>query len=243
MSYFHEEIWRSWGELAQAIRTGRPALERITGTPVFDYLAGSTERSATFNAAMSAGTRSEAALLAAVRDFSGARTVVDVGGGAGELLAAILSAAPGVRGVVFDTEAGAKEAAATLDAAGVGPRARVETGDFFRSVPAGGDVYLLKSVLHDWDDERCVTILANCRRAMSTGDRLVVVEMLLPDRIGPGVDPFALISDVNLMVLTTGRERSAADFRRLFDLAGFELTEISEPIGRHRVLDGVPREP
>src|SRR3954447_10368728 len=104
MSYFDDPIWRSWGELAHAVRTGRPALERVTGTPVFEYLAGNAERSATFNAAMSVGTRSDAAALAAVRDFSGAQTVVDVGGGAGELLAALLSATPGLRGVGCDTE-------------------------------------------------------------------------------------------------------------------------------------------
>jgi hypothetical protein len=243
MSLFDDTIWRSWGDLAYAIRTGRPALERTTGRPLFEYFAADGARSAAFNAAMSAGTRTDAALLVAEWDFSRYRTVIDVGGGNGALLATVLLAHPGLRGVVFDTPAGAKQAAATLAAAGVDQRGRIEVGDFFESVPAGGDAYLLKSVLHDWDDERCVTILRNCRLAMSVGDRVLAVEMVLPDRIGPDVDPFAVITDVNLMVLTTGRERSEADFRRLFHLAGFDVVAVSGPVGRHRVIEGAPRVP
>lgn len=241
VSLLDDTIWRSWGELAYAVRTGRSALEHVSGRPLFEYLAADPERGAAFNAAMSAGTTADAALLVAAWDFSRYRTVVDVGGGTGVLLATILQAHPGLQGVVFDNATGAKQAAATLAAAGVDQRARVEVGDFFESVPAGGDAYLLKSVLHDWDDERCVTILRNCRRAMSTQDRLLVVEMVLPERVGPGADPFALITDVNLLVLTTGRERGEADFRHLLDRAGFDLVTLGGPAGRYAVIEGAPR--
>lgn len=236
MAYFDAAILRSWGDLPRVVRTGRPALEEV-----FAYLAGDPERHARFNAAMSAGTEAEAPLLTAALDYSRFATVVDVGGGSGTLLAAILNAHPGMRGVVFDTPAGVDGARETLSAAGVSDRSLVESGDFFESVPAGGDAYLLKSVLHDWDDGRCVTILRNCRRVMSTGDQLLVVEMLLPDRIGPDTDLFAVISDLNLMLLTPGRERTENEFRTLLDRAGFELVAVSGPAGRHWILRAEPR--
>lgn len=240
MTYHDERMWRSWGELLHSVRTGEAAFEHVTGMTAFDYFGADPDRSVVFNRAMATGTATEAELLARGHDFARFGELVDVGGGNGTLLAAILNAHPGVRGVLFDTAAGVREAAPVLRAAGVADRCRIEVGDFFAGVPGGADAYLLKSVLHDWQDERCVSILRSCRHALAPSGRVLIVEMVLPDA-GTVVAPFAVISDINLMVTTHGRERTVAEFKRLLAEAGLELISIGPASGSgHRVLEAVP---
>jgi hypothetical protein len=242
MAYFDEVIWRSWGNLLHTVRTGQPAFEHTVGTSIFDHFARNPALSPTFNDAMAVGTRAEAPQLVEACDFGRFRTLVDVGGGNGSLVGAALAANPGLQGVVFDSESGTRQTPAVLEALGVADRCRVSSGDFLESVPAGGDAYVLKSILHDWDDERCVTILRNCRRVLPAGGRVFAIELLLPAAVDAGTAPFALVSDINLLVTTPGGERTEDGFRELFGAAGLELVRIGEPLGLtgHRVLEATP---
>ncbi len=235
-----DEVWRSWGELEYSVRTGKPAWEHVTGMPSFEFFAQHPAQSATFNAAMADHTRSVTPAIIASYDFSRFGTLVDVGGGDGTLIAAVLDATPGLRGVLFDLPAGVEMAAKILDAAGVADRCDVVTGDFFASVPEGADAYLLKSVIHDWDDERAVEILCSCRRAMPAASTLLVIEPVLPPRVDSPEVTGTVLSDINMLVNTGGRERSEEEFRALHSAAGFELTAVMGVGAGYRVLEGSP---
>lgn len=240
MLFCGDEVWRSWGELEYSVRTGKPAWEHVTGLSSFEFFAQHPEQSATFNAAMAEHSRSVAPAIIASYDFSRFGTLVDVGGGDGTLVAAVLKATPGLRGVPFDLPAGVEMAAKTLDAAGVADRCDVLTGDFFTSVPEGADAYLLKSVIHDWDDERAVEILRSCRRAMPAAGTLLVVEPVLPPRVDSPEVTGTVLSDINMLVNTGGRERTEDEFRALYSAAGFELTAVLGEGTNYRVMGGSP---
>ena len=170
-------------------------------------------------------------------DFSDVGVLVDVGGGEGALLANILAANPGVGGVLFDQEHVVAGAGDLLERAGVADRCEVVAGSFFEAVPGGGDAYLLKSVVHDWDDAEAVEILRSCRKAMGGTGKLLVVEPV----IGPGNEPDpAKYSDLNMLVILGGRERTASEFERLYAEAGFDLTGIVRTGSAFAVIEGVP---
>ncbi len=236
-------VWRPWGELLHSVRTGRTAFESVFGTAAFGHIGGHPDLSALFNSGMAELARGAAQSVAAGYDFSGFRTVVDVGGGNGTLLAALLAASPGSRGVLFDTPTGVREAALVLAAAGVSDRCTVTTGDFFTAVPPGGDAYVLKNVLHDWDDERAHALLGRCRRAMPDHARLLLIEAVLPDDDGPAARLSAVLSDLNMLVMVGGRERTRREYADLLAAAGLELTDVSEPLAptHFQVLEAVPR--
>ncbi|MBC2875794.1 MULTISPECIES: methyltransferase [Streptomyces] len=210
----------AWQHLDHSVRTGGPAFDQVFGRDFFAHLADDPDLSGLYNAAMSQGTRGIAGLVAARQDFSGVRTVVDVGGGDGTLLAAVLRAHPALRGVLYDTAAGVARAGEELAAAGVADRSTVETGDFFAAVPPGGDLYLLKSVVHGWEDERAAAILAHCRRALPAHGRVVMVEHVLPDTVPADAVPTTYLNDLNLLVNGNGLERTRGDFERLCAAAG-----------------------
>jgi hypothetical protein len=222
------ESWRAWGHLEHAVRTGEVAWDRAFGENTFDYLAARADRQAGFNAAMAEGSRAFVPTLLAACDFTAYARVVDVGGGSGALLAGVLAAHPRMRGVVFDTPAGVADAPAELAAAGVADRCEVVAGDFFRTVPTGGDAYLLKSVLHDWDDDRCVAILASCRRAMAAHAELIVIESVMPAVVDGAANLAQLVmNDLNMMVCHGGRERTVPEFSALLNAAGLRLQAVS----------------
>jgi hypothetical protein len=176
--------------------------------------------------------------IAAACDFSDLGTIIDVGGGHGSFLAAILRANPGLRGVLFDRPQAAAGARHQLEAAGLGGRCEVVAGDFFVSLPAGGDAYVLKRVIHDWDDERAVAILRNCHRAMPEHGRVLVIELVL----APGNDPsLGKLFDLLMLVYLGGRERTEADYRTLLASAGFELTAVTPTPSLVCVVEGVRR--
>ncbi|MGW2226518.1 methyltransferase [Streptomyces formicae] len=231
LPYFDEGIWAAWGGLLDAVRTGRPSIETVTGGPVFAYFEQNPELGAQFHAAMAVSAQAEAWAVAEAYDFSDVATVVDVGGGDGTLLTGLLTRHPHLRGVLADTAQGVAGAVDRFAGAGLGERCDVVAGDFFASVPPGADRYVIKSVLHDWDDDRCVDLLRNCRDAMSDTGRIMVVEIVAPPVVDTGTDPFLAVSDLTLMVLTPGRERTAAEFDELFRRAGLELVARSEPLG------------
>ena len=170
-------------------------------------------------------------------DFDGVGPLVDVGGGHGAMLAAILTAHPHMNGILFDLPHVVEGAAPRLEAAGVAGRCEVLGGSFFDSLPEGGDAYLLKHVLHDWDDARCKQILANCRRTMAQDARLLVLEVLL----APGNEPdYGKALDVNMLVLTGGRERGEAEYRDLLQANGFTLARVVRTPGELSVIEGLP---
>jgi O-methyltransferase domain/Dimerisation domain len=221
-----EQVWQSWGDLEYSVRTGRSAWERRYGPP-FGPGFMTPEFSAVFHAAMAEGTRRVTPAVVAAGGFERFGTVADLGGGHGALLAAILAAHPGLRGILLDLPQALEGAADALQAAGVADRCDIVPGDFFTAVPGGADAYLLKSVIHDWDDERAGAILASIRAAMPPEAALVLVEPVLSDQPSQE-DLFSVsYSDLNMLVCTSGRERTAAEFGGLLAAAGFAVRRIA----------------
>ena len=228
-----DEWWQAWGDLATSVRTGEPAFDRIFGMPAFEYLGRNPDRAAVFARAMTEMTRDIAPGVAAGYDFSKFGTIVDVGGGEGTLVAHILGAVPGLRAVLFDTPTGLEAAPGVLASAGVADRCEIVPGDFFAAVPESADAYVVKSILHDWDDERSATILRNCRRAMAPGGRVLIVEKVIPDVITAGdleATEVVLADLIMLTLMSGGRERTEADFRALLAAAGLAVTTITDPV-------------
>jgi orsellinic acid C2-O-methyltransferase len=239
------EVWASWGGLAETVRTGEPAWERITGTTAFEHMAAHPDQQAVFNRAMGEGTRNAVPGIIEVGGFDRFTSVVDVGGGDGTLLAAVLAAHPGLRGTVFDIPQGLAKAPATFDAAGLGDRADAVAGDFFDAVPPGADAYLIKSVIHDWDDANATAILANIRAAMPEAGTLLVVEPVMPDQPSGAPDVLMMVmSDLNMLLCTGGKERTEAEFRALLAGAGFAVRRITPATGptNFSVIEAVPQD-
>jgi O-methyltransferase domain len=234
------ENWRSWGELVASVRTGQPGWDKAHGCSWIEFYERHPDRSANFNRAMAEHTRDAAPGIVDAAELSRFNTLVDVGGGDGTLIAEALRVHPGLKGVVFDMPAGLAQAGATLEAAGVAERCRLLSGDFFESVPAGADAYLLKQVLHDWDDEHARAILSAVRRSMPRHSRLLLAERMLPEEVDAAAVPTLLV-DVLMMVVTGGRERTEAEFAALLAEAGLELSSISDPLPPfdYRIIEGV----
>jgi O-methyltransferase domain/Dimerisation domain len=217
----------AWRELEHAVRTGETTFDRIHGTTFFGYLAERPELSAQFNAAMRQGTALTAQQLPDAYDFSRFRTVADIGGGDGTLLAAVLSAHPHLSGILFDTAEGLAQADDTFTAVGVMQRCRTSVGDFFTGAPAGADLYVIKSVIHDWDDERCRTILGHVRSVIPDDGRLLIIEPVFPPKVDGTQPPPMYLSDLNMLVNLGGRERTRAEFEELCSDTGFRLTSVT----------------
>ncbi|MGM1063466.1 methyltransferase [Saccharothrix sp. Mg75] len=226
-------FWRPAGELEEAVRTGTSAFDRLFGVPFFEHFARDPATAAVFHDGMASMSDPENPLVARACDFPPGAVVVDVGGGHGGLLRAVLHEHPTVRGVLFDQPhvlAGHR-----LTALGADHRWDLAAGDFFTGAPPG-DAYLLKRVLHDWDDEQCVRILRQCRRAMSDDGRVLVVDAVVP----PGNDPDpGKVIDLLMMSALTGRERTRADFDALFARAGLRLTRVLPTDTRLSIVEGV----
>jgi ubiquinone/menaquinone biosynthesis C-methylase UbiE len=219
-----EELYRAWGDLLYSIQTGDSAIGHVFEMPFFQYLAQNEDASANFNTMMAGSAVQAAAAMIAAYDFSWARTIVDIGGGDGTLMAAILNAHPQARGILLDSPQVANSARKRLAAAGLSERCEVVVGDFFEAVPGGGDIYLLSWIIHDWDDERSVTILKNCHRAMQPGGKLLILEEIVP---GVNETSMSKLYDLHMLVLLgVGRERTEAEYRKLLDEAGFSMSAI-----------------
>jgi SAM-dependent methyltransferase len=219
-------IHRMWSDLLYSVQTGNPAFDHLFGAGPFEYFAQHPEDSAIFNRAMASMTAQIAAAVPSAYDFSSFRTIVDVGGGFGVLLAGILRANPALRGILFEAPPAVEGAQKHIEAAGLAARCEVIGGNFFEAVPEA-DACILKSVIHDWDDERSLAILKNCHRALPAGGKLLLVELLLPERIEPSlINQFVAELDLNMLLGPGGRERTEAEFSVLFAAAGFKLTRI-----------------
>jgi len=236
--------WERWGELQQSVKTGTSHRLRHGGRDGFDHLQADPSAAALFNRAMIELTRRVATDVVRRIDLHRSRLIVDVGGGSGELLATVLAAHPAAHGVLFDLPHAINVADTVLERAGVADRCERVAGSFFDTVPAGGDTYLLKSVMHNWDDERCAQLLRCCRHAMAPQARLLVIERIVPERLGTSAHDRAVVrSDLNMLVALSGQERTAAQFGALLGAAGLALKGITPTPGEFHVLEAVAQDP
>jgi len=220
-----EESYDVWADLMYTLQTGKPAYQHVRGKGRWEELAEKPEAATQFNAAMVEITKAVSGAFLAGYDFKSARTVVDVGGGTGALLAAVLKAYPHINGILFDLAAGLAGAREAMSSAGLDGRVKFVEGSFFQSVPSGGDVYLLKSIIHDWDDEHAGAILKTCRAAMQPSSKVVLLERVMPERVNdPDRDFTNVISDLHMMILFGGQERTPTEYGRLLSGAGLTLT-------------------
>lgn len=228
---------RAWEQLPWCVETGKPASYKLYGMGMFDWMVQHTEKTVNFNNAMTDMSQGDAVAVVQSYDFSRFEHIVDVAGGHGTLLAAILDQAPKLRGTLFDMPhviEGAKKAGILERFAN---RSSLEAGSFFESVPTGADAYIMKYIIHDWYDPECVKILSHCRKGIRPGGRLLVVDQVVPARNEPGV---AKLMDLEMLVLPGGMERTEKEFRALFAASGFRLERIIPTPGLQCIIEGVP---
>ncbi|MFD9074056.1 methyltransferase [Streptomyces lasiicapitis] len=230
-----ETMTRSFGVLEDAVREGKPGFEIAYGALFFDHLSGNPEDQESFDKGMSSLSGPLNDIIATAYPFPAGGTVVDVAGGQGGLLRAVLQHHPGLSGVLFDQEQ--TVAGHLLDVKELAGRWRVESGDFFRAVPEGGDLYVLKNILHDWSDEHSLRILASIRAVIPPTGRLLVVDTVMPEGNDP--DPSKVV-DIIMLNVASGRERTEDEFNSLFQQAGFTLTRIVETGSFPAIVEGVP---
>jgi hypothetical protein len=231
--------FRIYADLIESAMTGRPAAEKTVGMPLFDYFAKHPDYSAVFNDAMTSMSAPVAGAAIEAYDFSRFPLIVDVAGGHGEVLMSILKACPGVRGVLADLGHVAEGAKPRIASAGLAGRCQAVACDFFKAVPEGGDAYVMKHIIHDWDDERASLILQNIRQAMgSKRGTVVLLESVIPTGPEPDLGKFI---DIEMLALPGGRERTAEDFAALFDRAGFELVKIVPTKSPLSVVEAIRR--
>lgn len=218
-----DEHYKAWAELMYSVRTGRPAYDLVVGKPVFEFMQEHPEKAADFDAAMLSIHGAETAAMIEAYDFSTVQVLADVGGGNGSTLAGVLAAHPKMRGVLIDLPAVIDRARSFLKKNPVSSRCQFVGADFFQSIPPGADTYMMRHIIHDWDDTRSHLILTHTRKAMPRGGKLLIVEHVIEAGNAPS---FAKMLDVNMLVIPGGKERTADAYDRLLDEAGFVLTRI-----------------
>ncbi len=234
-------LWPVWGNLLYSVKTGKSARAMLLGTEGFAHLADNPASASTFNRALAEITRTVAEEIVAGIDFSLFALIVDVGGGEGELLCHILRECPRARGILFDLPHAVEGARLRMAREGLAARCECVSGDFFRSLPRNGGAYLLKSVLHDWDDNRASELLSVCRSAMSEDSVLVVIERVLPDHLRPSRQHRAVArGDLTMLVAHAARERTEAELRSLLSDAGFAIRRMVTTEGSLGVIEAVP---
>jgi hypothetical protein len=232
-----EEHYRAWGELLYSVRTGKPAFDRLFGKPIFDYLPEQPEAARTFDAAMVGVHGAETGAMLDAYDFSTFGTLVDVGGGNGSLLTEVLRRHLALKGTLFDRADVVERARPRLASAGLADRCQAVAGNFFESVPPGGGAYLLRHIIHDWDDEKSLTILGNVRKAIPAAGKLLVVEGVVPSGNAPSLTK---LLDLTMLVIPGGKERTEAEYRDLFARAEFRLARVVPTRSEVSVIEGVP---
>jgi hypothetical protein len=230
---------RVWEALPDAVRTGESVFDDVHGMGVWEYLTANPEHGTVFDAAMTGSTEGRSTAILGTCDLSRVRTVVDVGGGQGRMLTALLAANPQMRGVVVDRPEVLAAAGPLLTAAGLRDRCELTAADFFKAVPAGGDVYVLAQILHDWPDRDALEILRVCAAAMAPGARLIIVEQVLPPG-GPRTILPALM-DVNMLIMLGGQERTGDEYEALLDASGFTNTIVTTTSDLWSVVEATKR--
>ncbi|MCH7620651.1 MAG: methyltransferase [Chloroflexi bacterium] len=227
---------RSWGDLLYTLRTGKPSFDHVFGMGFWEYLDSNDEMGDYFNQSMTSRSGEEQGQVVDAYDFSGISKIVDVGGGQGSLIRAILQKHPHMHGTLFDLPEVVQGVYEIIEAEGLAERCEVVGGSFFDEVPSEGEAYFMQAVIHDWDDERSLSILKNCRRAIGNNGKLILVEAIIPS----GNEPSPMkMGDINMMVLAGGLERTETEFRQLLDAAGFKLVNII-PIQPRSIIESVP---
>lgn len=218
-----DEHFQAWGDILYSIRTGQTSFDHVYGKPFFDYLPDHPAKAEVFDKAMTGIHGRESDVILEAYDFSGFQSLMDVGGGNGSTFIRMLTEFPEMRGTLFDLPHVVERSRANIEQAGMSDRCQLTGGDFFESIPSGADAYFLRHIIHDWDDEKSRTILRNCHIAMSAESTLLIVDSVIP----PGNEPFgAKLLDLVMLLIPGGKERTADEFRTLFEESGFELTRI-----------------
>ena len=228
--------YQAFGNLLHSVQTGSPAFNQVYGASLFDYLRQNVDAADTFNQGMANVSSMLAYAVLMAYDFAGISSIVDIGGGQGNLLETILQFNPDIAGTVFDTASTINIAKRQLGNNTWGRRCSYVTGDFFTSVPQGADAYLLCGVIHDWDDRRAVAILKNCRKAMTKNSKVLLVDMVVPDAASAS---FSKLLDLNMLVMNGGRERTIAEVRALLCAAGCVLTRIVPTMAPQSVIEAI----
>jgi len=223
ISELGQEHYPAWGNLMHSVKTGEIAFDNAFGKDIWKYFTENPEDAAVFNDSMSGMTAAANEAILSVYDFSQFGKVIDIGGGHGGLITSILQKNPQVKGVLFDAPTVIEGARPKLENAGLADRCETVAGNFFEAVPAGGDAYVMKWIIHDWEDEKAIRILKNCREHMQPNSRLIIVDCVVPDNDEPD---FSKTFDLNMMVMTGGKERTEAEFRELLAAAGFKLLRV-----------------
>ena len=237
MLYGDPFIWDAYGRLSQAVADGRSAFEHLYGQPFYDYLGEHPAAAALFHETMTGFSEQEAGAILAAYDFSAVRSIVDVGGGQGALMAALLRAHAHLSAVIFDQSPPGDDARRQFLDSGIQARARFVQGDFFSAVPDGADLYLLKSIVHNWNDSAAITILGNCRRAMPAHGRLLLAERVVP--FGNARSE-AKLFDINMLVTVGGQERTEAEYAALLQAAGLEMARAIPTGSPLSLVEAVP---
>lgn len=228
---------QAWEQIIHSIQTGQAAWEHVHKMPVFEYIGKHPEAAQIFDQAMTSLSAGEARAIVEAYDFSGVRRLADIGGGQGLMLRTILNSYPNITGVLFDRPDAVEGVQVQLGQDGLAERCKVVAGDFFQAVPVGADAYLLKYVIHDWDDKRSAAILKTCRSAMSNDARLLLVETIVPI---PGEPHFAKLQDLEMMVIAGSQERTIDEYSRLLKQAGFKLVRVVPTTEPASILEAVP---
>jgi SAM-dependent methyltransferase len=230
--------YQACGSLLYSVQTGSPAFDDVFGASLFDYLQQHADTAGAFHHGMTDLSSMLVYAVLTAYDFTGIASIVDIGGGEGKFLQKILELNPQMRGTVFDTASTLGKGRQELNHGAIGGRCSYVSGDFFDSVPEGADAYLLCGVIHDWDDGRAMKILGNCRRAMASNGRVLLVDMVVPES---DASCFSKLLDLNMLVMTGGRERTTAEFRTLLDAAGYKLTRIVPTMAPQSVIEASPK--
>jgi len=223
VSELGQEHYPAWGNLMHSVKTGEIAFDNFFGVDIWKYFQQNPDDAAVFNNSMSNMTAAVNEAITSLYDFSQFGTVVDVGGGHGGLITAILNKNPELKGVLFDAPEVIEGARPKIEAAGLADRVETVAGNFFQAVPEGGDAYIMKWIIHDWDDEKSNTILRNCRSRMKANGRLILVDSVVPQTDEPHFSKFI---DLNMLVMTGGKERTEKEFAELLAAAGFRLVRV-----------------
>jgi len=223
ISELGQEHYPAWGNLMHSVRTGEIAFDNFFGVDIWKYFANNPEDAAVFNDSMSGVTAVANEEILSLYDFSGFNKLVDVGGGHGGLITSVLKKNPNLKGVLFDAPEVIEGAQTKIEAAGLADRLETASGNFFEAVPAGGDAYIMKWIIHDWDDQKSNTILRNIRNQIPANGRLILIDSVVPETNEPHFSKFI---DLNMLVMTGGKERTEKEFQELLAAAGFRLVRI-----------------
>ncbi|QDT44465.1 Multifunctional cyclase-dehydratase-3-O-methyl transferase TcmN [Gimesia alba] len=231
-----DEHFQAWGEILYSIRTGKTSFDKVFEKPFFEYLPEHPDKAQIFDKAMTGIHGRETDVILQSYDFSEMKTLLDIGGGNGSNITSILHKYPEMKGTLFDLPHVVERAQPHIEQSGLGDRCGLIGGSFFESVPQGADVYFMRHIIHDWDDEKSLTILRNCRAAMPENSKLLIVESVIP----AGNDPFAgKFLDLVMLLIPGGKERTAEEYQSLLEQAGFKLTRIIPTESELSIIEGV----